>query len=195
MSNEHWSKKLEKLGACEDAVDWASQVSSLGEAWDSCERADWLLWLVARTSRRELVTLAACACARTVLHLVPEGEERPRLAIETAEAWTRCEATTDEVRKATDDAYYASRAYSNAAYYAAVAAYNASRACSDAAHYAASADAYYAADASDAAYYAAVAYNAAAAYTDNAVASIALHDAHIAMCKIIRSIIPIQELT
>ena len=174
MSNEHWLEKLKKLGACEDAVDWASQVSSLGEAWDSCERADWLLWLAARTSRRELVVAAACACARTVLHLVPEGEERPRLAIETAEAWTRGEATIDEVRKATDDAHYTP-----------------SRACYDAAYYAA-ATTYYYTFTPRAAHCAATALGTTALGT---TASIARHDAHLSMCKIIRSIIPIQELT
>ena len=181
MSNEHWSKKLQKLGACGEAVAWASQVSSSGAAWDSCERADWLLWLAARTSRRELVVAAACACARTVLHLVPEGEERPRLAIETAEAWTRGEATIDEVRKATDDAYYAAdaaRGVAPSAHCAATAAWNA-----------AAATDYYAVTPL-AAYYAAT-----AVYTDNAAASIARHDAHLSMCKIIRSIIQIPELT
>ena len=180
MSNEHWLEKLKKLGACEEAVDWASQAPSLGAAWDSCERADWLLWLAARTSRRELVVAAACACARTVLHLVPEGEERPRLVIETAEAWTRGEATIDEVREATNRAHYvahySSREHYDAAYYAAVAAYNAALSCHTA-YYAASADAYYAASAL------------------GTTASIARHDAHLSMCKIIRSIISIPELT
>jgi hypothetical protein len=33
------------------------------------------------------LTMAACACARTALWAVPEGEDRPRLALEAAEAW------------------------------------------------------------------------------------------------------------
>lgn len=37
----------------------------------------------------------ACQCARTVLHCVPEGEMRPGVAIETAEAWVRGRATRD----------------------------------------------------------------------------------------------------
>jgi hypothetical protein len=42
---------------------------------------------------RSLVVLAACDCARTWLRHVPPGEDRPRLAIETAEAWCRGETT------------------------------------------------------------------------------------------------------
>ena len=180
MSNEHWSKKLESMGACVDVVDWASEYPSWEVAWDSCERADWLLWFSIKLADRKLVVLAACACARTTLHLVPKGEERPRLAIETAEAWTRGEATIDEVRDATTRAHYAahyfSREHYDAAYYAAVAAYNAALSCHTA-YYAASADAYYAASAL------------------GTTASIARHDAHLSMCKIIRSIISIPELT
>jgi hypothetical protein len=43
------------------------------------------------------VVRAACDCARTALRYVPGGEDRPRLAIETAEAWCRGEATEQEV--------------------------------------------------------------------------------------------------
>ena len=37
-------------------------------------------------SHQELV-FAACQVARSVLHLVSAGEDRPRLAIEAAEKW------------------------------------------------------------------------------------------------------------
>jgi len=38
---------------------------------------------------------AACACARTALRFVPEGEERPRLAIVAAEAWAENPTSDD----------------------------------------------------------------------------------------------------
>lgn len=41
----------------------------------------------------------ACKCARTVLHLVPEGEDRPRGAIEVAEEWVRGNATKRQLRR------------------------------------------------------------------------------------------------
>ena len=88
--SKHWSTALEALDACEDGVAWARTQPSLEAAWEHCERADWMLWLLgherAQANHQQLV-LVACKCARTVLHLVPPGEDRPRLAVEAAEAW------------------------------------------------------------------------------------------------------------
>src|SRR5512146_3236078 len=151
MNSKEFSQLLRDIGACADARAWAKG-KSLAEVWEQCERSDWLLWLCGRMvdkdgwpTRKELV-LAACACAETALKYVKAGEERPRVAIETARKWVRGEATLEEVRTA---AYAA-----NAADAADAAAYAAYAAAYDAAAYAAA----YAADA--AAY--AAAYDAAA---------------------------------
>ena len=36
---------LKSLGACQEALDWAdaSNFMTLQEAWDACERGDWLM--------------------------------------------------------------------------------------------------------------------------------------------------------
>jgi hypothetical protein len=92
-----------------------------------------LLWIAVRlgTDRRAIVA-AACECARLALRFVPDGELRPAVAIETAERWTRGEATLAEVRHAADAAYDAAAATyaaaANAAYAAADAAYAAAHA-------------------------------------------------------------------
>lgn len=82
-------------------VDWRAVTNAaLRRWWDTSENAgDMLAYATTRLSRQALVLLAA-ACARTALRYVPAGEERPRLAIETAEAWARGEATRDEARAA-----------------------------------------------------------------------------------------------
>ena len=120
-------KYLKKLGACSVAVDWAKQYDSLQEAWDVCERGDWMLWLKGAQPdcpRQELV-LAACECARLALPYVPDGETRPLAAIETAEDWARGgKSTLEQVRNAANAAYAATAA-ANAAF-AAFAAANAS---------------------------------------------------------------------
>jgi hypothetical protein len=90
---------LMKHGACEEALDWAEGRDYVA-AWSECERADWMLWIAAKALPRDRVVLTACACARTALKYVPEGEDRPRIAIETAERWARGEATIEEVRSA-----------------------------------------------------------------------------------------------
>jgi len=153
------SDVLRSLGACSESLAWAD---GYGSAWSTaltaCPERSWLTWLYGRLLarghvRREPLVIAACLCAREVLHLVPAGEERPLRAIETAEAWARGEATTDAVREARRVAY---AAYAYAAAYAAAdaayAAYADADAAADAA-YAAAADAAYAA--ADAAAYAA----------------------------------------
>ncbi len=74
-------------------------------------QADWLASksgedLLKRCAKvpRQLLVVAACAVARTVLELVKKGEKRPKIAIETAEAWTRCEVPLQEVKDAADAA-------------------------------------------------------------------------------------------
>jgi hypothetical protein len=133
--------KLEKLNACSSALRWVSEQKNQQQAWNDCERGDWMLWLLGRLSgepesnKRQKLVLTACECARLSLHLVEDGEERPRIAIETAEKWTRGKATIDEVGKAAADAADAAYAAAAAAYAAAAsAAYVAAAAASSAAY-------------------------------------------------------------
>ena len=88
-------------GACAEARLWLNTQTDPHVAWEMCERPDWMIWFARRRSvERKVLVRIACDCARTALRFVPEGEDRPRLAIETAERWTRNEATIDEVRAA-----------------------------------------------------------------------------------------------
>jgi hypothetical protein len=86
---------LRSIYACSDALDWLGDRSSR-EAWEACERPDWMLELCGRLSvDPRLIVLCATGCARSVLHLVPAGEDRPRLAIEAAEAWAYGRGSSD----------------------------------------------------------------------------------------------------
>lgn len=155
---KHWSNKLVKLGACKDAVEWAKTQPSAAAAWKSCEDGAWMLWIAGRTcgkrgsAAHRRVVLTACACARLTLKYIPVGEDRPRKAIETAEAWARRRkgVTLDNVRAAADDAtdaVYAANA--NAYVYAAAHASYAAIYASYAAHAAAYAAAAYDAERTD----------------------------------------------
>jgi hypothetical protein len=104
-----------------------------------------------------------------VLHLVPPGEDRPRLAIEAAEAWTRGEVTAEFVRSAAVSAAYA--AYDAAGSAARSAAYAAYDAAGSAAYAAVSAA------------YAAYAADADAAGSAAYAAVSAADDAYAAACK------------
>ena len=182
-------------GACQEAREWLKSQTDPRIAWEACDRPDWMIWYAARRGvDRKVLVRIACDCARTSLRFVPDGEKRPRLAIEAAERWIVGEATIDDVRSAAasaaayaadaadaaDAAAYA--AYAAAAAYAAYAAYAA-------AAYAAAADAY-AAYAAAAAAYAAYAADAAAAAADDA----ARHRANVQMCVIVRKYISYKDV-
>jgi hypothetical protein len=124
----HWSYKLNTLRACKDAVEYAKGFETFAEAWNKCERGDWMLWIAAKVTydRKQLVR-AACECARLALPYVKKGELRPLRAIEIAEAWTKGEATLEDVHSAASAADDAS-AVDDAAYAAAYAAFSAAHA-------------------------------------------------------------------
>ena len=89
--------RIADLGACSEALDWlrAERHPDLATAWAVCPCGDWMLWLAGRLAgppghpSRVLLVLAACDCAEPALEHVPEGEHRPRIAIETARRWVR----------------------------------------------------------------------------------------------------------
>ena len=121
---------LVELSACDPAVEWIGTRTPY-QAWRQCKRGDWLLWIAAELEvDRKLVVLAACDCAETALRYVPNGEDRPRVAIETARAWCDGRATIKQVQAAADAA---DAAATDAAYAAAYAAADAATAAYDAA--------------------------------------------------------------
>lgn len=95
---------LMSIGTCYEACEWAKG-KTLREAWMTCNRADWLLWLAIRLGiDRKKYVRATCACTRTVLYLLPTAEDEPRLAVEAAEAWTRGKVKLSHVLRAAERA-------------------------------------------------------------------------------------------
>ena len=94
---------LEKMGACPAAVEWAKDFNTLRECWENCERGEWALWYAQEIGvDRKILVTAMCDCAERVLHCVPDGEDRPRAAIEAARRWAAGAATEEESRAAAD---------------------------------------------------------------------------------------------
>lgn len=95
---------------------WAADALSAvpggpAEMWAGCPRGDVLLWLAswADVDRRPIVA-AVCAAVRPVLGYVPISEDRPKTAIETAEAWAgRKEGVTVASVEEAGKAAYAAR--------------------------------------------------------------------------------------
>jgi hypothetical protein len=142
---------LIKLAACEEATDWVGD-KSWEEAYATCHRGDWSLWLFVRTNPKDiqLLTLAKGHCANTVRHLMTD--ERSLKAVDAAIAFGEGRISRKELK-------IAAAAAARAADYAAYAWSAAGAAARDAAS-----AAYYAADGYDAA---AAAYYASAAEEGN----------------------------
>ena len=105
-----FTQQLIDLNACEGAIEWVNG-RSLRECWQVADRLDWMIWLVEKLNifEREQHELA-CDFAERVLKHIPDGEDRPRIAIETKRLWLDGKATDHELRDARDAAWGAARA-------------------------------------------------------------------------------------
>jgi len=143
---------LIKLNACQEAKDWVGNKTWV-EAYETCPRGDWVLWLFSKTNPKDLqrLTLAKGHCANTVRHLMKD--QRSINAVDAAISYGEGKVTIEVLNAAyaATAAYAADAAYAAAAY-AAYAAY-AATAAADAAAYA------YAATGAAAAYSAYAAYD------------------------------------
>jgi len=103
-------EQLIEMNACDDAIGWLRSLNGTTtpqQAWDTCECADWMLWLLERTTtddnKPKLVRIA-CECARLALsHYEREypDDSRVRDCIEMIERWLEGNATHDELAAAT----------------------------------------------------------------------------------------------
>ena len=161
---DEFRRRLIELGACDDALSWAAGKTA-AEAWEQCERGDWLLWWGQKegTDLRQM-TLAKGRCAKLVLHLMQD--DRSIAAVEAAENYGLGLIDLAELTAAAVAAAAASAA-SSASYAAWSAAVT-------------HASAAYAAYAASAAY---AAYAAAAAYAD--AASVAAKSETLKRCAVI----------
>ena len=118
LNKENWD-------ACPGALDWIedNNIKSLEEAWEKCQRGDWMLWLYTRLhpeNIRERV-LAAGHCANTVRHLMTD--KRSIAAVDAAIAFGEGKITEKELEKTCKAAFVAaSAAYTYASAAAAYAA-------------------------------------------------------------------------
>ena len=137
-----FNEKLKTIHACDEAVEWVGQ-RGLRKAWAECERSDWMIWLACECQEELGITdrqlhEIACDCAERALQYVPDGEDRPRIAIMTKRRWIRGDATDEELSAAGSAAGSAAwsaardaaRSAGSARYAARSAGYAAGAACS-----------------------------------------------------------------
>ena len=96
---------LHQHDACQEARTWAAG-KDFATAWATCDRGDWLLWLLdcLPPLDAKLNEALVCRFAREVVHLT--SDPRVLACIEVREAWIRGEAT-DAARAAAGAAAWA----------------------------------------------------------------------------------------
>lgn len=98
------------MGWPDEAKAWCAGREWI-DAWELCDRADWMMEAAGDCSLDAAIFVAAaCACARTSLPFVPDGGKYrhthseylsgPRLAIEAAESWARGRSDGETARRA-----------------------------------------------------------------------------------------------
>jgi len=102
--SETLNELLTRLGACEEAQEWAKTQPDLATAWKNCRRADWMLWLVDEMGHEDPKNyrLIACACVRETP--LADGrrvwdlltDPRSRNAVEVAERFAIGGATEED---------------------------------------------------------------------------------------------------
>src|SRR5690554_1098239 len=100
MKKEHmiW---LQENYACPPGVIWIQEhnIKSLQEAWNVCNRGEWLLWMAAKldVDYRKLVLCGALCAHAVVQHM---KDPRSREAVRVAFLWGRGKATDEELEAA-----------------------------------------------------------------------------------------------
>jgi len=124
----------DKHNACREGREWAlANCNSMQEAWDKCDRPDWLIWIATRPNVLDDKTLRLFAvwCCRQIQHLMTDP--RSIAAVDAAEQFANGLISKEQLKAAA----YASAA--SAANAAASAAYDAAAYGADAAYGAANA--------------------------------------------------------
>jgi hypothetical protein len=108
MNAAEFTKLCRSHHACTEGLAWIKG-KSLAEFWQTCDRADWMLWIVGQMAgekgwpTQQEIVLVACLCAGTALPIFEKKypkDDRPRKAIEAARSWAKGELDIEEVRKA-----------------------------------------------------------------------------------------------
>ena len=72
--------KLLKISACMNARAWVATQKNYKEAWQNCERGDWMLWLGKKLNVDDRkLTMAKAMCAKQVEHLMKDQRSRDAL--------------------------------------------------------------------------------------------------------------------
>ena len=97
-------KLLDELNACQEAKQWAAG-KTLSQAWQECQRADWMLWLLGRSPiNKKTIATIAVEFAESCAH---NAKDYPAVAecIAVVKRFLAGEATQDELLAARSAAW------------------------------------------------------------------------------------------
>ena len=120
MKKEHleW---LQANKACDSSIQWIEEknIQSLEDAWYTCERGTWLLWMATKLNvdKRKLV-LCGALCAHTVIQYMQDP--RSRDVVRIAFLWGRGKTTDEQLSYARKAAWKAAAGTDDTAALAAV---------------------------------------------------------------------------
>ena len=172
MKTIEFCSKFTSDEMCRAGRDFALSHETMSQVWDACENPSWLFWMLEKCNplEKEQSVRLSIAFAEMCLVNVPEGEDRPQLAIEAAKTWL--DNPCGETQSAAQSAAQSAESAQSAAWAAAQSAQSAAWAAAQSAESAQSA-------AQSAAW--------AAAWAAQAAAWAAVRAAQ---CKMIREMIP-----
>lgn len=116
MNAEQFYDFCKSKNACEEVLKWITS-KSLDEFWQTCERGDWMMWLIYNGKydiSNKTLRLLAVRFAREVQHLMTD--QRSINALDVAERFANGEATEEELDAAWASAWATSAAAGAAAW-------------------------------------------------------------------------------
>lgn len=110
---EAMKTEIDKFDPCSDGLDFRKKFKTFEEAWNACERGDWMLWIAAKLKVDiRILTLAKGLCANTVKHLMKDN--RSTAAVDAAIAFGNGEIDENELETAARSARAANGVYAYA---------------------------------------------------------------------------------
>src|SRR6516162_3687052 len=120
------AERIKHLRPCEEAVAWAEGFTSNTNAWQECDRGDWMLWLLGHVSGRPYSSkrkqLVLCACECVALSFKYSKDKRVTKCLEISKLWVEGKVTEQELAAGAAGAAEASTDAAKAAEAAAKAA-------------------------------------------------------------------------
>ena len=108
---------IQKYNPCNEGAEFARQFETMAKVWRSCNRPDWLFWILekhAPLKKNQSVRLAIHFAEVSLANWKNESDQRPALAIQAAKTWL--DDPTEENQAAAKAAAWAVMATEEAAW-------------------------------------------------------------------------------